>query len=406
MSRILFLSQLLPYPLDAGPKTREYYVLRHLVRQHDVTLVCFIRPNDPPLAVDHVRQACSQMITVPMSRSRVQDGLALIRSLLSRRSWIITRDDHGAMRAALQRLMQAKAFDFIHADQLWMAQYALFARQSAGTRPSPRMVLDQHNAVFMIPQRMADNTRNPLLRRFLHIEAQRLARYEVQTCQQFDQVVWVTREDYQAVAAQLDFRSLPNFGNLGNTVIPICVDPAAVRPNRSIPATLQVLFVGGFHWPPNVQGVRWFIQEVLPRLRARIPGVRFCAVGKLPPKNFLTAEGVTAPGYVDDLEPYYAQSRAFIVPLLAGGGIRVKILDAWMRGLPVVSTRIGAEGINYTDGQDIAIADNPDDFADHLFSLLSKDEDYLRLGQSGRETVMHHYNWEKIYPSWDKIYTQ
>lgn len=429
MSNILFLSQLLPYPLDAGPKTRSYYVLRYLLQQHEVTLVCFVRPNDPPQAIEHMRQLCPSLVAVPIHRSPVQDGLALARSLLTHRSWIITRDDRGEMRAALRRLVAEQTFDFIHADQLWMAQYALYARQVAveaqglrpvphthdmrphGMNPTPHLVLDQHNAVFMIPQRMADNSHNPLLKHFLRLEAQHLARYEVHACQQFDYVTWVTHEDHQAMAAQADFRSLrqpvrKNFANLGEyqTIIPICVDPAAVQPSQSIPAAPQLLFVGGFHWPPNVQGVRWFIQEVLPRLRAQIPGVRFSAIGKLPPQDFLSVEGVTAPGYVDDLEPYYAQSRAFVVPLLAGGGMRVKILDAWMHGLPVVSTSIGAEGIQYTAGQDIAIADDPDEFARRLLDLLTSDEEYLRLGHGGRKAVEERYNWVKIYSAWDQIY--
>jgi glycosyltransferase involved in cell wall biosynthesis len=403
--KILYLSQVLPYPMDAGPKIRSYYVLRHLAEQHEVTLACFIRPNDPPWGVAHLREYCQRVLTVPMPRSRTRDALALARSLLTRQSFIIRRDDSAAMRSCLREQVTLGDFDVVHADQLWMAQYALYARQVGGEAFHARLILDQHNAVHLIPLRMAGNARNLLFRRFLQLESRRLAHYEVETCQAFDHVVWVTREDYEAVLARDLELSPGGASHISDTVIPICVDPGSVQPAPMVPEGPSVLFVGGMNWPPNLEGVRWFAGEIWPRLQAEVPDARWICVGKNPPGEILEKPGIQAPGFVEDLEPYWRWGRVFIVPLRAGGGMRVKILDAWMQGLPVVSTTIGAEGLLYRDGENILIADTPQTFAAAVSRVLKDAHRAQRLAHNGRTWVTQHYDWRRIYQEWDSVYT-
>jgi polysaccharide biosynthesis protein PslH len=399
--KILYLSQVLPYPLDAGPKIRSYYVLRHLAGAHEVTLVCFVREADPDWGVAHLRTFCQRVLTVPMRRSRLRDGLALLRSLLSGQSFIIRRDESAAMRACLRDQVALADFDVLHADQLWMAQYALYARQVGGEAFHARLVLDQHNAVHLIPQRLAVEARNPLFRRFLALEARRLARYEVDTCQAFDHVVWVTRQDVDAVLAQAQEGE-----HITDTVIPICVDPGTVQPAPAVPEAPNLLFVGGMNWPPNLDGVRWFADEIWPLVRIELPEAFWACVGKHPPGEVVDQPHIQAPGFVEDLDPYWRWGRAFIVPLRAGGGMRVKILDAWMQGLPVVSTTIGAEGLLYRDGENILIADTPQDFAQALAGVLGDADLAQRLSEDGRAWVTQHYDWRSIYPAWDAVYAQ
>jgi len=413
--RILFLTQVLPYPLDAGPKIRAYYVLRHLAQQHQVTLISFVRPNDTPEAIAHLESFCEQVITLPMPRSRLRDVLAMGRSLANREPFLITRDWVPEMEAALHTLLAEGHYDAVHADQLWMAQYALQVasskfqvRNPQSAFRLPRLVLDQHNAVFQIPQRMAQYEANPLKRVLLKLEWRKLARYEAQVCQQFDHVVWVTQEDLDAVQAQTQ-RSQSPIRNLQpatcNSIIPICIAPQEVQPITLLTNQPNLLFLGGMHWPPNAEGVRWFVSEIWPRVREQIPAARLQIIGKSPPPELSLAPGVIAPGYVDDVTPYWCNSRAFIVPLRAGGGMRVKILDAWARGLPVISTTIGAEGIKCQDGEDILIADTPGDFANAVVRVLSEEALAPQLAQGGRSTVEAHYDWRKVYTAWDDIYS-
>jgi glycosyltransferase involved in cell wall biosynthesis len=402
--RILFLCQVLPYPLDAGPKTRAYYVLRYLAGKHQVTLLSFTRPADPPEAIEHLRQMCEKVIIVPMHRSLAQDGLAMMRSLVRKRSFIITRDESKEMKAALKRLVEEHPFDTIHSDQLWMAQYALAAKGYAIQNRPPRVILDQHNTVYLIPERMQANTRNPFLKVGLRREAALLKQFETKTCKAFDHVVCVSEKD-QSLLERMVLNSTTNKKHLISTFtsIPICVDPSEIKKVEPLTNQPNILFIGGMHWPPNAEGMRWFAHEIMPKVLEMVPEARCFTIGKQPHADITNEKGIITPGFVEDLEPYWQQCRAFVVPLLSGGGMRVKILDAWAHGLPVISTTIGAEGIEAKDGENIMVADTAQEFAEKLVKLL-KGEHAERLGEAGRATVESRYDWRKVYQEWDALY--
>jgi glycosyltransferase involved in cell wall biosynthesis len=172
------------------------------------------------------------------------------------------------------------------------------------------------------------------------------------------------------------------------------------------------------HWPPNIEGLLWFCEHAWPQVRARVPAARLTLIGKNPPDRILALDlraDVDVPGYVDDLAPYLAETAAFIIPLRAAGGMRVKILDAWAWGLPIVSTTIGAEGIatrtNGTIGAEgphqedtILLADTPDDFARATIRLLINADVRASLRTNGRQAVASHYDWRRIYSAWDHVY--
>lgn len=393
--RILFLSQVLPYPLDAGPKTRSYFVLRHLVQSHEVTLLCFVRDSDRPEDIAHLAEVCHAVHTVPMRRSPVRDAKFLAQSLLTRQPFLIIRDQVPEMNDKVRELVTTGAFDAIHADQLWMAQYALTA--PAG----PKLVLDQHNAVHLIPKRLSEGESNQVKRQFLAREAQVMTGYEAKTCKRFDHVVWVTEEDRRTLAAWSgpgrDGAQTPS------TVIPICTDPTLTSPVEGSSDRRRITFLGGLHWPPNVQGIIWFATHVLPRVRDEVPDAVLTVIGKSPPRE-LEREGIEVTGYVTDLAPYLAETGVFIVPLHAGGGMRVKILDAWGWELPVVSTTIGAEGISTQHDNNILIADTAQTFAEAVVRVLNDPALAQRLSEKGRQTILEAYDWRVIYAAWDDVY--
>jgi glycosyltransferase involved in cell wall biosynthesis len=404
--RILFLTQVLPYPLDAGPKVRAYYVLRHLAQKHSVTLVSFVRPSDTADAIAHLRQFCAKVYTVPIERARWRDAQNMLQSLLTNKPFLIVRDQQPAMQKLLATVIQEEPFDAIHADQLWMASYALSTQALAPYRPTPLTVLDQHNAVFMIPQRMGRSAKNPLKRKLLDLEAHKLARYEREICSQIDKVVWVTQDDYDAVARAGTAATEP-LRNAG--VIPICTESGAGELLPLSPRANRVTFLGGLHYPPNAEGVLWFAKAVFPAVLAAVPDARLTVIGKQPPAALLACNippaNLDITGYVDDPRPYLTETAAFIVPILAGGGMRVKILDSWKWGLPVISTTIGAEGIQITPKQDILIADSAEDFATAAILLLRNPSLGRELACAAQATLRRAYDWRNVYRGWDSVYT-
>lgn len=405
--RILFLTQVLPYPLDAGPKVRAYYVLRHLAQKHTITLVSFVRPTDTRDAINHLSQFCARIHTVTIERGRWRDGQYMLRSLLTNKPFLIIRDQQPAMSARLASIIREEQFDAIHADQLWMAPYALATKALAPYQPAPITVLDQHNAVFMIPRRMSSSAQNPLKRQLLNLEATKLARYEREVCSQIDKVVWVTQDDYDAVARSRAGTVAPQPPR-NSGVIPICTESDADELLPRSPNANRVTFLGGLHYPPNAEGVMWFANEVFPSVLANVPNARLTVIGKQPPAALadcnIPAANLDVTGYVDDPRPYLSETAAFIVPILAGGGMRVKILDGWKWGVPVISTTIGAEGIQVTPTQDILIADNAKDFATATVSLLRDSRAGKVLAGAAQATLSRAYNWQSVYRGWDSVY--
>lgn len=414
--RILFLTQVLPYPLDSGAKVRAYHVLQYLTSRHQVTLVSFSRDSDSAAAIDHLRELCHAVHLVPLKRSRLNEVLDIVRSLVAAQPFTILRDRRRAMHQLLIHLVTDQYFDMIHADQLTMAQYALLADSVILDRsPSarPKLVLDAHNAYYLIPQRMASVSRSFFLKKFLQREARLLAQYEAETYRCFDEVLTVTENDQTSIQQLSPFDSAqPRF-----TTMPICVDadqPFVQR--RSNPHGL--LMLGGLHWPPNADAVRWFAHEVLPVIKQQIPDVQLFIVGARPPQNILaladvahlhqpdraSGASIVVTGYVTDVQPFIEASAALIVALRSGGGMRVKIVEALQWGLPIISTTIGCEGIDVTDQQDILIADEPAAFAGAVITMLTDNDLAQRLADQGRQLVARRYNWRKVYSLLDAIY--
>lgn len=393
--RILFLSQLLPLPLNAGAKIRSYYVLNALSKVgHEITLVCFVRPDDREQDIEELRRICLSVHTIPIVRSPLRNLLDGIKSLTTNTPFLILRDRVFEMRRRITEILDNRSFDAVHADQLWMAPYAL---DPAG---SFLKVLDQHNAVFKIAVQLAECQSNPLIRFLIKREATKLAEFEPSVCRKFDKVVWVTDEDKRAVSINKTMNSD------SNQVIPIAIDPSVQRPlERSMP--FRVTFLGGMHWPPNAEGISWFVKQIWPKVSGAVPEAVLTLIGKETPKRLLreASDGrIHIAGYVSDLQPYLSETAAFIVPLHTGAGMRVKILDAWCWGLPVISTSIGASGIRARNDENLLIADDEQSFAECLIRVLKDPQLAQRLSVNGRSTVEAFYDWHEVYRAWNRIY--
>jgi glycosyltransferase involved in cell wall biosynthesis len=415
MKRVLFLSQLVPFPPDAGAKVRSYFVLRYLAQRYLITLLAFSRPDDRPQAIEHLRQYCERVITVPIHRTKIRDIWMLAASLLSGESFIIRRDAVPEMTVQIDQLIASNSFDYVHADQLWMAQYGLHARQVAQEK-KPCLILDEHNACFQIYQRLAENETNPFKRWLWARDWPALQRFEVRACASFDRVITVTEEDRQILQRLVSSSAMDgNRTRAGNgfDTIPICVDVDTIQPVTPKSDSLDILHLGTMFWMPNVEGVLWFAREVWPIVRQQFPQATFTVVGKNPPASIRElatsslqglGSGIVVTGYVADPQSYLENAAVFVVPLFSAGGMRVKIVDGWRWGLPIVSTTIGAEGIRYRDRENILIADSPEDFSRAVVRVLSEPDLAQRLRQNGRRWVEEHYDWQKIYSAWDAIY--
>jgi glycosyltransferase involved in cell wall biosynthesis len=345
-----------------------------------------------------------------MRRSRLRDGLAFVSSVYSRQPAVIRRDRIPAMETLLATLACQTPFDVIHADQTSMAQYALYAAEVHPQGKRPRLLLDQHNAMHRLVERQA-HQEGGAMKLLYRREARLFRRYEAELCRRFDRLLTVTEVDKEAHVALF---AAETGRQIGEKILslPICVETEEWPPLAYEDQGPHLIHLGTMFWPPNVEGVLWFAREVLPLVLSDVPEACFTIAGKNPPApvTALAVPGsplaghVNITGFVADPVPLLRASRAMIVPLLAGGGMRVKIVDGWRWGLPIVATTVGAEGISYQDGENILLADEPAAFAQAVVRLLTDNELANRLRQNGRRWVEVHYNWQTVYEQVGAVY--
>jgi glycosyltransferase involved in cell wall biosynthesis len=413
---ILFLTQIIPYPLDAGPKIKTWNVLRYLSSQgHHITLASFVRKEEAPY-VEALRQVCSDIHTIPIQRSRPADGLYWLRSQLTGRPFLIERDDLAGMRKLVQDLLAARPMDCIQADQLTMAQFALspVSKQAGRQGKKPIRIFDAHNAVWTIADRLC-RTVPWYVRPFVRQEARRIKAYEGMLVDQFDHILAVTELDHKDLLDAWRYylldRKISNSSHPASiTVAPIAIDTRDLKPINRQPGSLEILTLGSLHYPPNADGIRWFIQEVFPLVKNSIPEVKLTIIGKKPPQDFLTLasedpETFTVTGYVPELRPYLEKAGAVVIPVRVGSGMRVRILEALAQGLPVVTTTIGLEGINASPGRDILVGDSPEEFSKELTRLILQPELQKSLAENGRQLVERCYDWQIVLKTMDQIYS-
>lgn len=408
MSSILFLTQIFPFPPDAGPKVKTYHVIRALVGQgHSVTLVSFVRQEELKF-IPALQNICSSVHGVPIYRSRVADIWYMLRSYLTGRPFLVERDDLHPMQETVDKLMLENEFDFIHADQLTMVQFAIRGVSTVVCK-KPKVIFDAHNAVWTIVERMKENALL-FLKPFLTIESKRVKRYEGQLIQMVDHVLAVTDIDRDLLLDALQAVN-KNENNYVSpiTVIPIAIDAQVQQPIQRKNASKNIVTLGTLHYPPNADGIRWFFNEVFPLVQKRVPDVKLTIIGRNPPQDFLElAERnpgvIQVTGYVDDLVPYFEESALMVVPVRAGGGMRVRILEAFAYAMPVVTTTVGLEGIHAVPDQHVLIADSPIDFANCTGKLLEDISLQKDLAMNGRRLAQEKYDWQVVLRTMEAIY--
>lgn len=394
---VLLLTQIVPFPPDSGPKIKTFHVIQSLSQRHNITLACFVRSQQEVEQAMELKEYCKEVHPVPLRRSVIRDGYFLGRSLVSSQPFLILRDFYPAMKDAVRRTSNERRFDIVHADQLSMAQYGLMASGKA-------RIFDAHNAVWSIVRRLSQVERLGPKKLLLDLEWHKMRRYEGWVCGQFDHVLSVTREDAEALQSAAGARPLQS------TIIPIAVDVLGSRPLERRPEAKHIISVGTMFYPPNIDGVLWFIKEVFPLVKQGSPETKFYVVGARPPRVIQElAEhdpSIVVTGYVDDLRPLLQDSALLVVPLRSGSGMRVKILESFAWGLPIVSTTIGYEGIEVTPGQDILAADSPQEFARAALEIIRNSDLAQRISQNGRRLAEEKYDWRAVCERLNGVYEQ
>lgn len=399
--RILILSPYPPFPPHGGGSLRIYHLIKGLSAGHDVTCLSFAPSSEAVAAMVPLRNHCKLATVIgPPPRSLARRALSTLSSPLPD---LALRNAAPAYAEALSRLLAAERFDVVQAESLEMAGFGLQARGMALT------VLDEFNAEYLLQRRAALADLRRLLRPrslagglYSLIQWRKLAAYERNALRTYDRVLVVSPED-EAALRRLERRAALR-------VVPNGVDSAHFHPGAVQgdlgPATM--IFTGTLDYRPNIDALRWFIGEVLPRIRARRRDARLLIVGRaaLPAVQAMhDGEAVELVGEVPDVRPYIDGSAVYIVPMRIGGGSRLKLLEALSMSAPVVSTPMGAEGIaGLESDKQLLIADMAEEFAAAVLRLFDDPELGRRLGAAGRAHVAAGYDWQAIVPRLEEAY--
>jgi glycosyltransferase involved in cell wall biosynthesis len=377
-------------------------LMRTLARSHAVSIVSFVNPAQPHEAsMKATREYCREVVVVPnqaFAVSQSKKRLHQLRSLASRRSFEWLSHVQPGMLAKLREVLAHERWDVVNFEYSFMAPYraALGADGAAGARA---FVLDEHNIEYEILRRTAAAEASLPRRLYNTVNWRKLYREEVRAWRFFDGCTVTSSVDQQLL-----LRDVPD---ATTEVVPNAADVDYFRPRSDAPPPqpMSLLFFGAFNYFPNAEGLRFFVNEVLPLLAARCPGIKLKVVGHTPEGLLsLASDHVEMVGFVDDLRAYLERAAVVIAPLRVGGGTRLKILEAMAMGKAVVSTRLGAEGLEVADGRELLLADGAAAFADQVARALEDSALSSRLGAAARRLVEERYSWQESVQRLEAFY--
>lgn len=391
MARILALTSRVPWPPREGHQLRSYHVLDALASRHQVYLLSCLRQDDEPDAPSDLRTKLAgfEAFPIPAERSRVALAGALARGVASLTPFVVAKYAFAGMRQRVAEL--ATRHDLIHVDML-----PLMAQVPDGDAP---IVLNAHNVEHVLLATRSKVESRAAARLFLRDQVSKLRGFEQAACRRAAAILACSEDD----AAQL--RQLAPETPVH--VVPNGVDLDRNRPDGTPMKPGQMVFVGQMGWFPNRDGVEWFLAEILPRIVQARPDARFVMVGKPGALAVPSAlrEHVELTGFVDDVRQPIREASVYVVPLRAGSGTRLKVLEAMALGKAIVTTRTGSEGIELTPDRDASFADDPVEFASAVTRLLDRPDQIACLGTAARQAAERHYGWGAIGSAMLSVYS-
>lgn len=385
--RILVLANRLPFPAKDGGAIATLAMLKAMVAAGEEVSLLSLNTRkhyaDPAEAPQFFKKL-ALFRTIDADTGVTIWGA--IKNLFSDESYHISRFRVQAFAEALSEILTGDRYDIIHIEGLHMAVYLPQLRELSNAR----IIIRAHNVEYMIWERLAGASQNPLKRLYVRLLAARLKNFELAVLNEADAVVPITEEDALKMAE-------------AGIKAPMFVCPAGADMSKyPAPAELSInnmcFHLGALDWMPNKQGIDWFVKEVWPRLRALVPDMQLHLAGRHFPKNTQAwnKPGIIIHGEVDNAAQFMKTHGIMIVPLLSGSGMRIKILEGLALGLPMVSTTIGAEGIAAKHENHIWIADTPEAFAEGIARLAGDEALRNQLSRNARELAEEHYDLRQI----------
>lgn len=363
-------------------------MLKELKRDHQIT---YLTLDDGRAGAEERKQAedyCHELVCIPqLQREKFTPGFygELLLNLVSGLPYAIKKYESAAMRQEINVRARSGAFDVLVCD------FLAPAANVPSALPCPA-VLFQHNVEAMIWKRHYEVQGNPFKKAYLLGQWRKMRSFEQEMCRRFDCVIAVSAEDREQM--RLEYSAEAVFD------VPTGVDTDFFRPGgREKLDPKNLVFTGSMDWLPNEDAIRYFTEQIMPRVKQTVPDLTLTVVGRNPYPALLELStrdsSVIVTGRVEDVRPYMERAAAYVVPLRIGGGTRLKIFEAMAMEKAIVSTSIGAEGLPVKDGADLVLADTPESFADSVVRLLGDPAAARAMGRRASQTVRDQFGWRQ-----------
>ncbi|WP_345072571.1 glycosyltransferase family 4 protein [Hymenobacter fastidiosus] len=394
--RILQVCSRVPFPPHDGGAIAMYDVAAGLARQgHAVTVLAINTPKHFQAADVLAHLPGVRLVTVPVD-TRLSPVKALKNLLVGTMPYNVERFVSPAVADRLTGLLRDEQFDVVQMEGTFVAWYVDVVRRVAPTVP---VVLRAHNLEYTIWQMLAARELNPLKRFYLAHLAKGLKKFEEHYLGRFDAVAAITEPDQRRLRA---------LGCPEPVVfVPAGVDMSRFRPDAARQARPRTLFmIGSLNWLPNLEGLDWFLREVWPAVHGKMPDLELHLAGKDTPARIqqLGLKNVFVHGFVESAAAFMQQYELMLVPLLSGGGMRIKIIEGMALGKCVISTGLGSEGIFVRNGHDIILCDEPSEWVSRIESYYRGGLGHAAIGQEAARTIARLYDNRRVVESFLDLY--
>ncbi len=388
--KILHLMPYSPFPMTFGGALREYYIMKNLAEEHELTVVTYGTSEEKFEMKQRLDDKINEIHTISDPMARSYRRMSQLFALCTNKSYAYWHSYKKEMQLLLDDLLAKNDFDLIQTEFSMMGNMDL--------KSDALKVLDAHNVEYDNFRRMYEKSDSLLRSRFYHREYQKMYQEEIASFKQQDMLFTTSERDKEII--DQDVPEVPK------RVIPNGVDTSYFSSSDDASEPYSLVFTGMMAYVPNDDGMLYFIDEILPLIREQIPQTKLYVVGKRPTKALKSRAGdhIQITGFVDDVRPYIDKASVYVVPLRMGGGTRLKVLEALSMKKAVVSTSIGCEGIDVEDGESIFVQDDPAAFADRVVELLKSKEKRKRISENGYQVVKEKYEWNVVGKKMLEIY--
>ena len=398
--KVLWIARTCPYPANDGEKLRVYNLLKALAQRHDLTIVYRVMAEDERRGESELQKFCTggvHGIEVPRPQGLLGKLRWLLPFVFSRYPVALCTVFFEPIRQRLTELAASRQFDVVQVEHSSLDIYLDHVKFQG----QPATVLTLHNIDYIRNERVLQNTPVGPAKLYHWFNQRRFKAWELTAIRRYDRVIAMSDVDQRIL--------LNDLPGLPVSVVPNGVDAHVIAFQPAPQASETVIFVASMDSEANHDGAMFFLREIWPHVKQARPAAVLKLVGRGPNAELRAQDNgrdVIVTGKVDDVIGYYREAAVAIVPLRSGGGTRLKILEAMAAGAPVVSTTVGAEGLDVHDGQDILIADTPQPFADAVLRLLSDGRQREALQNAARHLVETRYDWALIGQQQDTVYAQ